>query len=483
MLYLFNSSEIIESIIREYFIYKIFKFDKKNIENNYEDKSKIFIYDCIDKNFEKNFLNNFLFNNENKILIISNKDIEINESENLKIFYYKKSIIANFEDFKKQILKTIAWLIEPTHDFDHELYLKNNPNILNNYCNIPWSQDTSNRQKAYHHHLLHSSPQAIAKIDSFDDYFEKKLFLNENNSQKCIERIINQTASDLLIKFIKVEQNKLECICVNLSCKEQKEYEEFLERIKENTNINFSKNIDFLIITNNKKIIPETDDLKKLFKNVNVISLDLSGEEDLYIRDSNEEKNYIENKKIPDYGFKSGPNIMFLKTMELLKQYNTSLLLETDCYFSKDWLERLIQHSLHSNGFWISGSTYNGVVFTKSNSINLNHINGVALYSTGNPLFQIFINYFDSFLRECIKITPELPYDFAIKMMIDFGLNYSKNYNLWMFIKRNYLVNNHIFNFSTKEDKFLEEKEIHSVYNYAILHKKNNNSQLNISLH
>jgi hypothetical protein len=323
----------------------------------------------------------------------------------------------------------------------------------------------------------------LQKIDSFDDHFEKKLFLDENNSQKCIEIIIDQIAADLLSKFIKIEQNKLECVCINLSCKEQKEYEEFLERIKENTNINFSKNIDFLIVTNNKKIIPKIDDLKKLFKNVNVISLDLPVEQDLYIRDVDEEKEYIKNNKLPEYGFKSGPNIMFLKTMDLLKKYNTSLLLETDCYFGKDWLERLIQYSLHSNGFWISGSIYSGVVLTKSNSINLNHINGVALYSTGNQLFQIFINYFDSFLRECVKLTPELPYDFAIKMMIDFGLNYGKNYNLWMFIKRNYLVNNHIFNFSTKEDKFLEEKEIHAVYNYAILHKKNNNSQLNISLH
>ena len=368
------------------------------------------------------------------------------------------SIQENIEDFKKLLVHKVAWFIEVHQDFNHESYIKDNPGLLESYYNTTWAKENkiSNRRKAFHHFLLYC---AI-----------KNFYLNKGSGDPII-KIIDDFSENVNSKSLHSRQNKLECVCLNMTAHEIESYKELVLRIEENTNIQFSKNIDFVIVTN-KYIKLDLSVLTRLFKKVVVFNLDVPPEEDLYLRNKNEIKNYLKTHAFPSHGFKSGPNIMFLRTMDLLKYYNTSLLLENDCYFSKDWLERLENYTLYSNGFWISGSIYDGKNPVKANSINLCHINGVALYATGDIAFQAFIKQVDLFIKECAKRSPDLAYDVAIKMMIDFGFDYAKDHKLWSFINRNYTTNRQIFNYSTENDRNLSEKELYIIHNFAVLHKK-----------
>ena len=245
----------------------------------------------------------------------------------------------------------------------------------------------------------------------------------------------------------------------------------FVSRISKTTDRVVSRRIDLVIVVNNDEFDPDIEVLGRLFKSVRKISLNMSAEDDVYVRTGRESK-YLEKNPVPKYGLKSGPNLMFLKTMDLLKKYDTSLLIETDCHLGKDWLGSLERYVLGSNGFWISGATYDGGVFTKAGTANLCHLNGVALYATGDRDFQAFIGHLDSFIVEYVALMPHLAYDFAIKLMVDFGVDHGADHGFWVFVNRNFVVNKHIFNFSTQEDKDLDEEEIRLMYNYAVLHNK-----------
>lgn len=290
--------------------------------------------------------------------------------------------------------------------------------------------------------------------------------------QSEIFREINLNLSkEINLKKIEHKKNKLECIFLNICDKDCKNFEIFKKQIIHNTNINFAKKINFIIFKN-KNFEIDVNFLKKIFKNAKTVNLDLETKDDLYM--SYKFQHVFVNQKIPIpiYGTKSGPNIMFLKAINLLRDQNTSLLLETDCLLAKDWLEKLVNYTEHCNGFWISGATYDGGMYS-SDELMLNHINGVALYATGNTYFQIFMKYFDQYLRESIKNNdPFLAYDWAMKIFINENLKSEENHLLWKFIKRNYLVNNLIFNYSLKEDEIYQEEKIMKIYNYAILHKK-----------
>lgn len=269
------------------------------------------------------------------------------------------------------------------------------------------------------------------------------------------------------LKFI---NNKLECVCLNTNYQEKNKFSIFIERIIKNTNKEIAKNLDFIIVTNNNLTITEIDKIKEIFKKVEIINLKLNKEEDVYVQHE-KEKEFIKNNKIPKYGIKSGPNLLFFKSIKILKNYNTSLLLETDCFLSQDWIEKIISYTENSNGFLISGATYDGSVHSTDPTMN-SHINGVALYATGSAIFQSVMEHFEEYLIESIKNCPNLAYDWAFKIFLDKNLQKKENHYFWKFINRNYVCNKFIINCCLRQDKYLCDKKLMDLYNYAILHKK-----------
>ena len=162
--------------------------------------------------------------------------------------------------------------------------------------------------------------------------------------------------------------------------------------------------------------------------------------------------------------------LLFLKTMKKCAEFNTTLILETDCTIKKDWLEKLERYVENCGGFWISGSLFNGFKdsYWKSTSL-AKSLNGVALYATGNTEFQNFIKMFDSWLIERVKITPTIAYDHGIAIMIEEHIGSNNEY--WVMVNRNYITNQFIINLSPDWMKDYDISKL-NIYDYVILHKK-----------
>jgi hypothetical protein len=379
MLYLFEPGDMVESAVKEHFSYKV--LGPESFGDLLNGGHKIIVYDCVGKTFRSGLADLLLRSKQSKVFVVVDHDIGLNQTDEFKIYHYKKPIAENIDDFKTYLVHKVAWLMEPDESFDHRLYIDRNPGLIDRYYNTPWAKENgiSARQKAYHHYLLHGT---MLEGSSKKNLSHEDLLSREINSK--IKVIVDSLPN-------KVEKrsglNRLECVCLNMTHKEKNEYEEFISRISKNTDPEVSRRIDFAIVINNDEFDPDTRVLRHLFKSVRKISLNMSTEDDVYVRPGGESK-YLEKSPVPKYGLKSGPNLMFLKTMELLKKYDTSLLIETDCHLGKDWLGALERYALGSNGFWISGATYDGGVYTKAGTANLCHLNGVALYATGHRGFQ-----------------------------------------------------------------------------------------------
>lgn len=463
MLYLFDPGDTVETAVKEYFDYKV--LGPGSFGDLLNGGHKVIVYDCVGKTFRSELSGLLLRSKQSKVLVVVDHDIGLKQTDEFRIYHYRKPVAENLVDFKTNLIHKVAWLMKPDENFDHRLYIDKNPDLIDRYYNTPWAKENkiSEKQKAYHHYLLHGSMLMGSS---------KKNLSNERVLSGEVNRNIKAIVDSLPNKVEKRSGlNRLECVCLNMTHKERKEYEEFVSRISKNTDPEVSRRIDFVIVINNDEFDPDTRVLRRLFKSVRKISLNMLAEDDVYVRPGGESK-YLEKNSVPKYGLKSGPNLMFLKTMDLLKKYDTSLLIETDCHLGKDWLGALERYALGSNGFWISGATYDGGVYTKAGTANLCHLNGVALYATGHRGFQALIGHLDSFIVEYVALMPHLAYDFAIKLMVDFGVDNGADHGFWVFVNRNCVVNKHIFNFSSQDDKDLDEEEIRMMYNYSVLHKK-----------
>jgi len=162
---------------------------------------------------------------------------------------------------------------------------------------------------------------------------------------------------------------------------------------------------------------------------------------------------------------------MFFKSIKDCKAYNTVFLLESDCLLNNNWLSRIKNFVDHANGFWISGATYDGLIFSTHGPMNT-HINGgTGLYATGDPNFIKFLDYFYQYLISKIQEIPDLAYDYGLKMLIDEVMSSNDQMLIGKFINRYYLKNNLIFNLSLQWDKVDLEK-FERIYNYAVVHTK-----------
>jgi hypothetical protein len=344
------------------------------------------------------------------------------------------------------------------NSFDENFYLSEYPDVgsyFQNAINVPL------KQKLFHHYHNYGKNEGRFKNQS-----------QQNSSLAEIDNIINDNIYQLKLSN---PTNKLEAVCLLTTAKEIRDgrYSKFISHlIKQTHNSSISQNIVFNIVTNRNIKVPYISKLQTLFKKVNIVNLKLKPEEDIYIHSA-------KTQHIPLYGFKSGPNITFFKTIQYCyHKYDTCLFLETDCKLSENWLKKIFNYVCHSNGFLISGATYDGNVFVKAGSAMLSHINGgTAIYSTNNAILQQLCQYLSEFIViQTQQNMPGLAYDYALKLLIDYQINNIKHDNkkmqFWKFINRNYVSTKLIVNYCLSQDSAIDNQDIIKLYNPAILHQK-----------
>jgi len=280
--------------------------------------------------------------------------------------------------------------------------------------------------------------------------------------------------------LLRAPTNKLEAVAVLTTGPESKKLKKhFTNQLDNlsNKDKEIASTIDLLFFINKQK--PNFFDVKKLstiFKKVLYIHIDIPKNQDFYF--SNITNEIFTNDYNFDYGYKSGPNYSFFRIIELLEQYNTCLFLETDCFLREGWIEKVKNFCEHANGFWISGSKYNGSVVCNTDPMKLisTHLNGgVCLYATGDIFFQQFVKLYEEFLIISIKEAMNYPYDYIIPIMINTYqiLNYDKNCQAFCkFVEKMYRDNNIISNYSTNQDVKTDINQIYRLFNSYIVHKK-----------
>jgi hypothetical protein len=265
--------------------------------------------------------------------------------------------------------------------------------------------------------------------------------------------------------------NSLECIAILVTSHEINKgfLSNFLNNIKNTTPKN---NTILNIFTNNSNHDPILlDDVKDIFKSIDITDLDISPDADMYI------KFPYTLPKIPQFGYSSGPNILFMKAMSFCNKYNTTLVLETDCKLYIGWFEKCKAY-VSSEYFMISGSTYDGSnLIPTTDRAMFCHLNGVAFYKTGSPILQFVFSELSRFIihRVLEQGKPHSSYDICLIDLIltgcDEGSETSRKF--WRNIMRYIFKTSLIINASPDHDKNTKEQlMLDSHINCVILHKK-----------
>lgn len=362
---------------------------------------------------------------------------------------------------EQRVYKQISLIDTIDNNFDPEFYLSEYPDVQSYYRFV---NGISEKEKLFHHYIHYGKNEGR--------------FKNKTEQDRSLIDTKNYITTIIDHKDLINPSNKLECICLMTTLKEinNGKLNNFIKQIAFKTKKSkISSTLNFKIVVNNFVNPPDVSLIKNLFNSVEIINLQLTKKEDIYLSDISK------TKKLPYYGLKSGPNITFFKSIELCNKYNTTLFLETDCILHDNWLKKIYLYTKHSNGFLIAGATYDGVVFAKAGSAMMNHINGgIALYATNNNILQKIITLLSKFLHEQIHYnSPGLAYDYAFKILIDHNLNNyllpNETREIWKFINRNYVATKLIINCSTKADVSLDTKTLIEKYDFALLHKKTSN--------
>lgn len=276
----------------------------------------------------------------------------------------------------------------------------------------------------------------------------------------------------LQIKPARIQPRTLECVSVLVTTNEIQDgrFEKFMNRLLE-TNLENASGLVFYVIVNNGK---EFQSLKRYnpqilskFKSYLIFDVNISPADDVYITQASPEVD------VPKYGLISGPNLLFFKFAELTKQYNTTLLLETDCILDKEWINKLSNYTQYVGPFLISGATYDGMNFTDDIPM-MNHLNGVALYATSDATFHSLIEELKLFIESYKETTPVLAYDYAMFVMMYNGLKNTDVSHIWRFIRRYSLVCPFILNYSTHVNTCISVSDVENLQPFAVLHKKTN---------
>lgn len=152
--------------------------------------------------------------------------------------------------------------------------------------------------------------------------------------------------------------------------------------------------------------------LRDCFADVRFVTLDLSGDADLYQR--------ANHGPPASEGYRAGPNNVFFGAMNALRgHWGHALYMETDCVpIRPDWLGRINAHLQGAEPAWVTGSIYRG-----SDALGpreKRHINGNAIYAVGDPEFQMFVDkVWRPNLKALIADHPEMPFDCLIEALYE----------------------------------------------------------------
>lgn len=132
------------------------------------------------------------------------------------------------------------------------------------------------------------------------------------------------------------------------------------------------------------------------FDQVKIISANLSPEEAIYIRGSDDY-----DGEVPRLGLKSGPNLHFLFNQNYVKQcgYDLAFQCEADVVpLCSGWLEKIFSEA---GDFLICGPVYRGP--SRLGGRVLRHINGNALYNLSHILYEDYLRLLGRSLEYLIE--------------------------------------------------------------------------------
>tara|TARA_R110002110_G_scaffold357670_1_gene567049 strand:- start:18282 stop:20141 length:1860 start_codon:yes stop_codon:yes gene_type:complete len=183
-----------------------------------------------------------------------------------------------------------------------------------------------------------------------------------------------------------------------------------------------SRRPDLLFICNNaaaaacesrvQAFLASEPTLRQCFDEVRFVTLDLTGDADLYRRENHGPRT--------SQGFRAGPNNIFFAAMDAVRgHWGHTLYIETDCVpIRPDWLGQINRHLQGAEPAWVTGSIYRGS--DPLGPREKRHINGNAIYATGDPAFQNFIDtVWRPRLAEFVVEHPEMPFDCLIEALYE----------------------------------------------------------------
>lgn len=126
------------------------------------------------------------------------------------------------------------------------------------------------------------------------------------------------------------------------------------------------------------------DALASCFSGITVLSADLVGDRDLYVKG--------EGQRVGEFGSRAGPNFLFQATMNAAARYGGFCLqLELDCLpLQSGWIEATQKVVDGHASAWVVGTHFAGEGLLDRTLQT--HLNGNALYRAGDPLFQEFLD-------------------------------------------------------------------------------------------
>jgi len=209
----------------------------------------------------------------------------------------------------------------------------------------------------------------------------------------------------------------------------------------------------------------------KYINKIYIHSLDLSEQENLYVRTKHSYELYKENG-FPILGLSSGPNNSFFQGLDFLfrNDHENFLILESDTRPVKyRWFDHLHEYCSEED-FLIAGSHYDGIVELPENCEWKDHLNGVAIYKNCDLLKEL-LNESICKVKQLVK---EGLHDHFVNY--DIGIYYTiesseENINKY---KPGYKDIKLISNMSMGADKKLKESYIcQKNKDLVILHQKN----------
>ncbi|MGB3534814.1 MAG: hypothetical protein WBA13_15025 [Microcoleaceae cyanobacterium] len=225
----------------------------------------------------------------------------------------------------------------------------------------------------------------------------------------------------------------------------------------------FNSSVDIKFELEARAAFKQAEWVARCFKDIRFSYCNLRGMQDIYRRSAEGE--------VSAEGYKSGPNNQFFMIIEkLARDYPYIFYMETDCFpIRPNWLQKLIEIVNSTEAFWIKGSLYRGT--SGVDQLYQNHLNGNAIYATGNSDFQRFVReIWKPFLFHTTKYNNRrIAYDCLLPIYFDRADASSKSNNKliwyqWQNVASRFSYTNFIQNHSgTREAKGESEISVQQI--------------------